>query len=551
MTVDNFLQICELSDFFSRSTKTQPPTPKILQVFKELSTHQFQRNLLWDSDSDKKLINFVERYGEKNWVKISLEFPQFDQNDCLLRYRNVLKISNKKGPWNLVEDDILRTSVNQLGINSWRYVSYLVPGRNPKQCRERWLNQLSPEINKGPFTKEEEELLIEKQSEFGNRWCVLSKFFKGRPENMLKNYWYSIISQKDNKQKRNQTIDSKTTPRTKKRSKKKTSKDVYVPSGSTRKRVQEEIKLMNKNPEILSSRVTRSQLAKKRKLIKNKNETKQNPKEEQMQERGKIQEEEEEEEEQNQMGEQQLKEDPKQESQTKINRINNTNPNNLRERIFTNQTNPKQQKPLIETFEDLSESRWISIDENQFKFDLEFQLNNFKKKLKKEKNQPLTLLNPLIENSNLFSKCNPNTPLFDTNNNFEPNFDDSLKTNDFFPMENIEESLIDAFQINSMSSDVNTKNNNKNNTISGNDNKENENYHINEKSKPLNEKIDKFGGYSLCDDLSSDNQIDDFQFGHEKDLWENYEENNTIEENNLLQPLSVKNPFDDSSDIYD
>jgi len=42
-------------------------------------------------------------------------------------------------------------------------------------------------------TKEEEKIIFEKHSEFGNKWAEISKYLKGRTDNSVKNHFYSTI----------------------------------------------------------------------------------------------------------------------------------------------------------------------------------------------------------------------------------------------------------------------------------------------------------------------------------------------------------------------
>lgn len=103
-----------------------------------------------------------------------------------------------RGSWTQQEDDLLVAAVSQLGIKKWTDIANYVHTRTSKQCRERWHNRLNPEIKHEPFENWEDQLIVEKQKEFGNRWSVIAKYLPGRSTNAIKNRWYSgLKSQRD------------------------------------------------------------------------------------------------------------------------------------------------------------------------------------------------------------------------------------------------------------------------------------------------------------------------------------------------------------------
>lgn len=93
-----------------------------------------------------------------------------------------------KGPWSSAEDDAIRECMKR-GVVRWADIAMHVPGRNGKQCRERWHNHLNPDIYKGTWTVEEDRMLDELHAEVGNRWCEIAKRLNNRSENDVKNRW--------------------------------------------------------------------------------------------------------------------------------------------------------------------------------------------------------------------------------------------------------------------------------------------------------------------------------------------------------------------------
>ena len=99
-----------------------------------------------------------------------------------------------KGIWNPEEDDALRKAIAMVKGNiSWEDISKKVPGRNPKQCRERWLYRLCPGVNKTPFQKWEDELIVLERQKIGNHWTAIASKLPGRTSYAVKNRWYTVL----------------------------------------------------------------------------------------------------------------------------------------------------------------------------------------------------------------------------------------------------------------------------------------------------------------------------------------------------------------------
>ncbi|KAK3131421.1 hypothetical protein QOZ80_6AG0506260 [Eleusine coracana subsp. coracana] len=103
----------------------------------------------------------------------------------------------KKGPWTPEEDKLLIDYVQKNGHGRWRRLSKLAGlNRCGKSCRLRWNNYLRSDIKRGPFTDEEEKLIIHLHSILGNKWSSIATKLPGRTDNEIKNYWNTHLRKK-------------------------------------------------------------------------------------------------------------------------------------------------------------------------------------------------------------------------------------------------------------------------------------------------------------------------------------------------------------------
>ena len=147
-----------------------------------------KRATKWTPKEDRRLEEGVKRYGLGNWVMVAKHVKTRNNKMCSQRWRCNLrpetKAAKKTGPWSKQEDEQLRKIVRECGhkeVHFWQKISESMGfTRNSKQCRERWTNFLDPTLRLGPWTKEEDALLLNLYSDSGNAWTKFTKVLTGR-----------------------------------------------------------------------------------------------------------------------------------------------------------------------------------------------------------------------------------------------------------------------------------------------------------------------------------------------------------------------------------
>lgn len=106
---------------------------------------------------------------------------------------NTNEKSSKRKKFTPEEDEKLKELVNEIGLGKWEKIATLLPGRNGRQCRDRYRNYLSPGFFNGQWTQEEDDLLASKYFEIGPHWSQIVKSFPNRSANSLKNRWNYFV----------------------------------------------------------------------------------------------------------------------------------------------------------------------------------------------------------------------------------------------------------------------------------------------------------------------------------------------------------------------
>lgn len=107
--------------------------------------------------------------------------------------------SAHRGPWHADEDQNLLDLVQKQGPNNWVRISQHMQHRTPKQCRERYHQNLKQSLNHEPISHQEGEMIEQMVTDMGRRWAEIARRLGNRSDNAVKNWWNGSM----NRRKRN------------------------------------------------------------------------------------------------------------------------------------------------------------------------------------------------------------------------------------------------------------------------------------------------------------------------------------------------------------
>ncbi|XP_077436776.1 snRNA-activating protein complex subunit 4 isoform X2 [Vanacampus margaritifer] len=193
-----------------------------LQTFQRFISSSLKRGA-WTPTEDEKLTQLVDKMRIGNFIpytQISYFMEGRDTPQLIYRWSSVLDPQLKKGPWSKEEDQLLLRAVARHGEKMWWKIRLEVPGRTDGACRDRYLDCLKEGTKKGAFDDHERQLLIQLLDKHGvGRWAKIAAEIPNRNDAQCLREWKKLMRnakipfkiQRDNKRRQKTFQDSKTT----------------------------------------------------------------------------------------------------------------------------------------------------------------------------------------------------------------------------------------------------------------------------------------------------------------------------------------------------
>lgn len=166
----------------------------------------------WKKDQVEEVFIAASKYSQERGINIedltisdfealSTKFEQTAEQ-IMAKVNEVNKSGTlRPGIWSAREDELL-VGIIKKGIEKWGQLANVLNKeihtglkvRTGKQCKERWNNYLNPQVNRGPWTDEEDMLALENYKIHGNKWSIISNSLKNRTESSVKNRIKSLLN---------------------------------------------------------------------------------------------------------------------------------------------------------------------------------------------------------------------------------------------------------------------------------------------------------------------------------------------------------------------
>uniref|UniRef100_A0A3B4APT3 Small nuclear RNA activating complex, polypeptide 4 n=1 Tax=Periophthalmus magnuspinnatus TaxID=409849 RepID=A0A3B4APT3_9GOBI len=161
--------------------------PGDLQCFWQNFLHPVINKKRWSDEEISKLKELSLKNQERDWTRTSEELgTNRTAFMCLQTYQRFGSKSLRKRTWTREEDAQLRALVDKMRIGNfipYTQMCYFMEDRLPGQLLYRWSQVLDPKLKRGPWSPEEDQLLLAAIEKYGAKhWWKIRYEVPGRTD---------------------------------------------------------------------------------------------------------------------------------------------------------------------------------------------------------------------------------------------------------------------------------------------------------------------------------------------------------------------------------
>lgn len=161
----------------------------------------------WTQAEDEDMSRLVLDAGSTvDWAQLANFMPGRCEGDCRECWIACLNPSSKNSltiedpqpeqnqacSWMSDDDEALKRLYATHG-NSWGLIAQHMSGRSHLQCRHRWLNVIDGPLSKGPWTNDEDAVLVRLYAMYGKQWSVIAEDIPGRSELQCRSRLLAVV----------------------------------------------------------------------------------------------------------------------------------------------------------------------------------------------------------------------------------------------------------------------------------------------------------------------------------------------------------------------
>ncbi|XP_055080340.1 snRNA-activating protein complex subunit 4 [Periophthalmus magnuspinnatus] len=214
-----------------------------LQTYQRFGSKSLRKRT-WTREEDAQLRALVDKMRIGNFIPYT-QMCYFMEDrlpgQLLYRWSQVLDPRLKRGPWSPEEDQLLLAAIEKYGAKHWWKIRYEVPGRTDCACRDRYYDCLKPDNKKGPFDERENLMLRNLVQKHGyGRWSKIAAEIPNRTDAQCMRAYKKLLTEAGIYRHKETREGSKETGEEMRRREKVTAKDTEKTTKRERNEAEEE-----------------------------------------------------------------------------------------------------------------------------------------------------------------------------------------------------------------------------------------------------------------------------------------------------------------------